>query len=84
MLRPDPSAICMANCEASRRGLGGSDAAKLISEVRELFDEYIKGDPRSVCDVDIAANRQGRESDPTKPCKDVCKSLRPRGLPSKY
>jgi hypothetical protein len=75
---------CMANCEASRRGLGGSDAARLISETRELFDEYIKGDPRLACDQDRAANKQGQQADPTKSCKDACKSLRPRGLNPKY
>jgi RHS repeat-associated protein len=75
---------CMANCEAVRRGEGGSDVAKLLSEGRELFDEYIKRDLRWACNQDRAANKQGQRGDPTKPCKDVCKSLRPRGLPSKY
>jgi hypothetical protein len=71
---------CMANCQASRRGLGGKDAAELISETRELFDEYVKGDPPSACDEDRAANRQGRERDPQDSCKDTCNSLRPPWL----
>jgi len=36
---------CMANCEAARRGRAGRVVAHGISELRELFDENIKGRP---------------------------------------
>ena len=75
----DPFFHCMANCLAWRRGSGGQDAAEVLSEGRERFDEYVKGDPRSVCDADRAANRQGR--DPAFPedadCVERCSSLAP-------
>jgi RHS repeat-associated protein len=72
---------CMANCESARRGLGGRDISEAISESRELFDEYIKGDPRLSCDADRAANDQGRNGDTQQTCSQVCSSLRPNGLP---
>ncbi len=75
---------CMANCQAAKEGTVGKGVAEIISEGRELFDEYIKGDPKSDCDKDRKANRTGREGDLTKPCKQVCAPLRPRGLDPKY
>ena len=75
---------CMANCQAAREGLGGSDAAALISEGRELADEYIKRDPPSACDADRAANNQGRNGDSDESCSQVCGSLRPSGLDPRY
>lgn len=66
---------CMANCQASRRGLGGQDAAEAISEIRELFDEYIKGNPRAVCDEDRAANRWGRKENTGMSCATLCAPL---------
>jgi RHS repeat-associated protein len=70
---------CMANCLAWSRGPGGQDAAKILSEGRELYDEYVKGDPRSVCDEDRAANRQGRDPafPPDADCAERCSSLAP-------
>ncbi len=75
---------CMANCQASRKRLGGRDAAEFISEGRELFDQYIKGDPRSACDADREANRLGQEGDPNQSCEVVCEPLRPAGLNRRY
>jgi RHS repeat-associated protein len=75
---------CMANCQAAREGMGGRDAAEIISEGRELTDQYIKGDPRSACDEDRAANRQGRNGNYNTPCSQVCGSLRPNGLDPRY
>jgi hypothetical protein len=62
----------------------GYGVSVIISEGRELFDEYIKENPRSACDKDREANRRGRESDPKQSCKQVCEPLRPRGLDPKY
>lgn len=75
---------CKANCEGSRRGFGGRDAAEALSEARELFDQYIKRDPPSECDADRAANRLGRQGAPNLPCQEVCKSLRPPALDPRY
>jgi len=75
---------CMANCQAAREGLGGRNAAEFISETRELTDQYLKRDPRSACDADRAANKQGREGDSNSPCSQVCGSLRPNGLDPRY
>jgi hypothetical protein len=75
---------CMGHCEAARRGDGGRDVSELIGEGREQFDEKVKGDSRSDCDTDRAANNQGRSGDPNKPCKQICKSLRPGGLNPRY
>jgi hypothetical protein len=75
---------CMANCQAAREGLGGRDAAAIISEGRELTDQHVKGDHRSACDADRAANSQGRNGNPNTPCSQVCGSLRPNGLNPRY
>ena len=75
---------CMGHCQAARRGFGGNDASELIGEGRELIDEYFKGDPRSDCDADRRANRQGRDGNFTVPCSQICSSLRPKGLDKRY
>jgi RHS repeat-associated protein len=75
---------CMGHCEAARRGDGGRDASELIGEGREQFDEKVKGDSRSDCNADRAANSQGRNGNPNTPCKQVCGSLRPKGLDPRY
>ncbi|MET4899010.1 RHS repeat-associated core domain-containing protein, partial [Sphingomonadaceae bacterium jetA1] len=51
---------CKANCEAASRGAVGERVAEKISNVREITDQRIKGDPRSASVADQAANRQGR------------------------
>jgi RHS repeat-associated protein len=75
---------CMANCQAAKEGPVGKSIADIISEGRELFDEYFKGDSRSACDADRAANIKGRDSDPNTPCSQSCDSLRPNGLDPRY
>lgn len=72
---------CMANCEAAKRGRSGRLTAKVISELRELTDENIKGDTRSACDADRFANDIGRAGgSECKPCPQVCARFRPSGL----
>ena len=73
---------CMANCEAAKRGAGGVDIGKLISEGREFFDEYIKGDSPQSCNADRAANNRGSVGGGSVvlTCSQVCNSLRPSGL----
>ena len=72
---------CMANCEAARRGRSGRLVARSISELRELYDENIKGDPRTACDADRYANDVGRAGGTAcKPCSQVCAAFKPSGL----
>ena len=76
---------CKANCEAAQAGSGGESAAKVMSEARELTDEYIQGDPSAACNADRQANQQGQQGAPSgQPCSQVCNSLRPPGLPPQY
>jgi RHS repeat-associated protein len=74
---------CMANCEAAKEG--DSWGAKILSELRELFDEYIKRDTRSECDEDRKANKYGRDmANSNKSCREICDKYRPSGLAPKY
>jgi len=77
---------CKANCEAARRGLGGEDAACLISNAKEYKDVYWSGHPASDSAADQAANRYGREggANTNLPCELVCQPYRPAGLPPQY
>jgi RHS repeat-associated protein len=75
---------CMANCQAAQRGPGGADVARFIGEGREWVDEHIKGDRRSDCDADRAANRTGRDVFPFAPCQVTCGSYRVRGLSPRF
>jgi len=75
---------CLANCEATRRGEGGEFIAKTISEVRELFDQYIKRDAADECNQDRASNEAGRNIDESKSCTEICNKFRPVGLDEKY
>lgn len=78
---------CKANCEAAKRGLGGDIESTLLSETRELFDEYLKGDPKEACDADREANDHGRDAgrnDPNVDCREACDKFRPNGLDEKY
>jgi Serum amyloid A protein len=77
---------CKANCQAMRRGRYGEGTARAISDIREAYDEYVKGYPTSDVQADQAANRLGRMSAKSSPagCDIVCSSLRPPGLPLRY
>ena len=78
---------CKANCQSARRGMGGDVAAALISESRELIDEYVFRDSRQVCDEDRAANdlgRQGGMREPLRSCEEICAPLRPASLDLRY
>ncbi|OGP46558.1 MAG: hypothetical protein A2022_06910 [Deltaproteobacteria bacterium GWF2_42_12] len=77
---------CKANCEAAKRGLGGKDAACLISNAKEYKDVYWSGHPVSDSVADQAANRYGRGggANTNLPCELVCQPYRPPGLPPQY
>jgi RHS repeat-associated protein len=68
---------CMANCLAVQHGAGGMTAATTISEGRELFDQYIKGNSPEACNEDREANKHGREAEQGQDCIERCKSLAP-------
>jgi hypothetical protein len=80
---------CMANCEASQRGLGGEIAAKGISYGREATDSVRnvieKGmspsDSIADCMGDMKANRVGQKAGVAgERCYDACGEFRPRGF----
>jgi RHS repeat-associated protein len=72
---------CMANCEASRRGITGYWTAGVLSEGRELFDQYLKGDPIAACNQDRFANNTGALGGlGAGRCSQVCSPFRPAAL----
>jgi len=66
----------MANCQASNRGDGGWNAARFISEGREIVDHYIKRDSIEDCNEDRRANETGRQGGD---CQKTCAKYRPGG-----
>ncbi|MDZ4282434.1 MAG: RHS repeat-associated core domain-containing protein, partial [Hydrogenophaga sp.] len=77
---------CKANCEAARRGPAGERMACTISDTREWFDQYVKGDPPQASVDDQAANTYGRSwgANTNVPCEISCGHYRPNGLPLRY
>jgi RHS repeat-associated protein len=76
---------CKANCQATRRGPGGKQAACLVSDGREWWDENFKGYGDGAADQ--SANRHGRDgaiSSPDSSCEIICDRFRPKGLPGDY
>lgn len=72
---------CLGNCEATGRGPGGEAAAELISEGRELIQEFL-GDPPLQCNLDRLANEQGQDTSlPSLDCLKRCASQKPALLP---
>lgn len=70
---------CMANCSAANSG--DEYGAYLVSEGRELTDQYFKGDSLSACNADRDANERGRRGGD---CQAQCGGYRPDGLPPQY
>jgi uncharacterized protein RhaS with RHS repeats len=76
---------CKANCEATKRGSSAKWMACKISNLREIVDQRIKGDPKSASQDDQVANTHGRtKAFSQQSCNQVCAKFRPKGLPSKY
>ncbi|QYU68227.1 hypothetical protein J4558_25925 [Leptolyngbya sp. 15MV] len=72
---------CMANCQAAQRGSLGSGIARVVSEGREFFDQYAKGDSQAECDADRFANGTGLSGGQSgRPCVQVWSQFRPTGL----
>ena len=82
---------CKANCEASYEGDVGEFTSEVISDVRELVDQNIKGDPKEASEADQKANQQGRKAgsemrEQQKPqqCPVACGDLKPEALDEKF
>ena len=75
---------CKANCEATKQGQGGKDAACNVSNAREKFDQSLKGDPPSASAADQAANIFGRNNAGSGACSEVCSVYRPPSLAPGY
>jgi len=79
---------CKANCEAASRGVGGVFEASILSEFRELMDEYIKRDSSEACNADRRANNHGRQGGANNPsglsCQQICSPFHPSGLAPNY
>jgi RHS repeat-associated protein len=77
---------CKANCEAAKRGEVGSSTACVVSDVREWFDQNVKGDSAEASGADQVANAYGRSVGSRSPssCERVCSAFRPKGLPAVY
>jgi hypothetical protein len=76
---------CKANFEAASEGPGGVFFAEHFSNLREVWDQNIKGYPRWDSVSDQEANQWGRDQvgEALEPCK-ACEKYRPDGLPDKY
>jgi RHS repeat-associated protein len=78
---------CKANCEAVKRGPAGEELACILSDLREWWGQYVKGDPKSDSEADQVANRYGRTegaTTPRVPCSKICDPFRPPGFPAQY
>ena len=84
-----------ANYEASQQGIVGELIAKVISDLRELTDEYRnvyeKGYSKVESEKDVKedqkANSYGRilgRNHPLRPAYDILKHLMPKGFPERY
>ena len=73
---------------AASRGLGGRVESYLLSEIRELSDQFgPKGDSKMDCDADREANNYDRKHGTNAShgdCAMICTPFRPNGLPNHY
>lgn len=81
---------CRANCEASKRGPGGQDAARSLSWLREVYQSRIKEKKQTAKERsdDEAANAQGQRAgrdNPDVDCYEACADLIPKsGIPRRH
>ena len=76
-----------ANFQASHRGPGGKFFAEHFSNLREIWDQRIKGYSRSDSQLDQKANRYGREQAKyflTNDFRQALRLYRPANLPETY
>jgi RHS repeat-associated protein len=75
---------CLANCRAARLGDDAANGAAMLSEIREITDEF-RGDTPAACDADRRANDQGRDAGrQSQDCQDSCEQFRPSYVPRNY
>jgi hypothetical protein len=76
---------CKANFEATSYGPGGKFFAEHFSNLREIWDQNVKGYPRWDSFSDQEANQWGRDQvgEALNSCK-ACEKYRPVGLPDNY
>jgi hypothetical protein len=76
-----------ANFQATHRGPGGEFFAEHFSNLREIWDQNIKGFPLSDSELDQQANEYGREQaksyEPAE-FREALQTYRPKNLPLKY
>jgi len=77
---------CKGNCEATQRGSAGEATAEGIGNLREWWDQNVKGYPSSDSEEDQKANRTDRAAGKKggQPCGAACGPYRPNGLPPRY
>lgn len=78
---------CKANYEATERGWFNSLAARVLSDTKELRDQYYEGYSKRDIDEDQEANEHGREaakSGKYDSAKAACAIYRPKELDGKY
>jgi serum amyloid A protein len=76
-----------ANFQATHRGPGGQYFAEHFSNLREIWDQNIKGDPRLASELDQKANSYGRTQAKyfaPNDYREALKIYRPALLPIKY
>lgn len=81
-----------ANYKATLRGPGGEAAAIKMSNLREITDQYIKGDSRASSIADQKANLYGRQQAhrranftiTSENMRFIINKYRPISLPTKY
>jgi len=76
---------CKANYEAASYGPGGVFFAEHFSNLREIWDQNVKGYPLWDSVSDQEANQWGRDQvgEALNSCK-ACEKYRPNGLPDEY
>jgi len=73
---------CLAMCEAASLGEEQAAIASLAGELRELNQQYRRGDPQAECDADRAANASGIKAGLRgNSCPSACDTYRPLGMP---
>lgn len=76
---------CKGNCEASKRGLVGEFSSTILSDAREYYQTYIKGESAESANEDEKANKYGRNNAFKAPsCSQVCQKYRVKGINKKY
>ncbi|MCC6598473.1 MAG: peptidoglycan-binding protein [Alphaproteobacteria bacterium] len=78
---------CKANYEATQRGWAGKIIAQKLSNAREVYGQYIKGDPESDKKADQKANVYGRDaalSGQYHSAREACAIYRVKGINEKY